>query len=239
MGVTRDGHRRSCGAGLAHAGRMEVMGDYSTPAGDLPKALHADGRVYWFVLRLDDVFRVKALGPNSLPAGVSREVPVDEFPDRFTPEPLHYTQHTLPAVRRFIKSVAGLGERVELFVALGFRPQPGEDARAWARRVLEELEFSVEAVRFRQSRELSARAVALRKAGRAGEALPLAAKAVEIKGDDEHLLFNLARVHHELGDARQALSTLQRALAINPGFKDALVFVRFLSKAPPPGSGRA
>lgn len=236
----RDGRRRGGSVVGSHAGRMEVMGDYSTAAGaDVPKALHCGGRVYWFVLRLDHAFRVKALGPNDLPAGVSREVPPEEFSELFSPEPQHYADHTLPAIRRFIKTRAGAGDKVELFVALGFRPAPGEEALSWVRRVMEELEFSADAIRFRQCRELSQRAVALRKSGRAVEALPLAAKAVELRADDEHLLFNLARVHHELGDADAAMAILKRALVINPGFGDAVVFVRFLSRNPAVRSGTA
>ena len=54
-------------------------------------------------------------------------------------------------------------------------------------------------------------------------------KAMDIGGEDPNILFNLARVYHELGAEDRAISSLKRALALNPKMKMARQFLDFLT----------
>lgn len=70
--------------------------------------------------------------------------------------------------------------------------------------------------------------MALRKVEMFGEALSHYLKAVEISPDDEHLYFNIARVHYEKGEIDEACKWLDKALEINPDFSGAKKFEEFL-----------
>ena len=54
-------------------------------------------------------------------------------------------------------------------------------------------------------------------------------KAMDLGGEDPNILFNLARVYHELGAEERAVSSLKRALALNPKMKMARQFLDFLT----------
>lgn len=56
-------------------------------------------------------------------------------------------------------------------------------------------------------------------------------KAMDIGGENPSILFNLARVYHEIGADRRAISSLKRALALNSDFKMARQFLNFLTTA--------
>ena len=54
-------------------------------------------------------------------------------------------------------------------------------------------------------------------------------KAMDIGGEDPNILFNLARVYHEIGAVDRAKQTLKRALQIDPTMKMARQFMEFLT----------
>lgn len=54
-------------------------------------------------------------------------------------------------------------------------------------------------------------------------------KALDLGGEDPNILFNLARVYHELGAEERAKSSLARALELNPKMKMAQQFLDFLT----------
>ena len=59
-----------------------------------------------------------------------------------------------------------------------------------------------------------------RKAGRIEEAINTYESCLLVCDDDEGIFFNLARAYMEGGQAEQAIKTINRALAINPDFRE-------------------
>ncbi|MBQ4133384.1 MAG: tetratricopeptide repeat protein [Desulfovibrionaceae bacterium] len=54
-------------------------------------------------------------------------------------------------------------------------------------------------------------------------------KAMDFGGENPGILFNLARVYHEIGADERAISTLKQALVLNPEMKMARQFLKFLT----------
>lgn len=54
-------------------------------------------------------------------------------------------------------------------------------------------------------------------------------KAMDIGGEDANILFNLARVYHELGALERAKNSLERALALDPSMKMARQYLSYLT----------
>jgi tetratricopeptide (TPR) repeat protein len=63
--------------------------------------------------------------------------------------------------------------------------------------------------------------IAFRKQGKFDKAVRNYIRAIEIAPDDEKLHYNLARAYMESGEPANARTSLEKALAINPRFKDA------------------
>ena len=69
-------------------------------------------------------------------------------------------------------------------------------------------------------RRLNSHGISCRKAGQLGEAANSFESAILVCDDDEGLFFNLTRVYMEGGRMPQAMETIRKALAINPGFRE-------------------
>ena len=54
-------------------------------------------------------------------------------------------------------------------------------------------------------------------------------KALDLDGEDPNVLFNLARVYHEIDMEERAISSLKRALELNPEMEMARQFLDFLT----------
>jgi len=84
--------------------------------------------------------------------------------------------------------------------------------------------------------------IELRKANMVEEALANYKKAITISPDDEHLYFNVARLHYDKREWETALAWLQKALDLNPEFADAKRFKSLILKemeaGADPGTGR-
>ena len=72
--------------------------------------------------------------------------------------------------------------------------------------------------------------IALRKRKIYGLALRHHAKAMELSPVDEHIWFNLARVHYSLGNTEKTLEYLHRIIKANPQFKEGRLFLNYLEK---------
>ncbi len=66
--------------------------------------------------------------------------------------------------------------------------------------------------------------IELRKTQMFDEALGNYMKALEISPQDENLYFNVARLHFDLKDFAKALEWIDRAIEVNPDFRDAKRF---------------
>ena len=72
--------------------------------------------------------------------------------------------------------------------------------------------------------------IELRKANMIDEAMANYLKAVTISPEDEHLCFNVARIHYDKQEWDSALEWLHKALAINSHFRDAQNFQALILK---------
>jgi tetratricopeptide (TPR) repeat protein len=72
--------------------------------------------------------------------------------------------------------------------------------------------------------------IELRKANMIDEAFANYQKAITISPNDEHLHFNVARIYYDKKEWENALEWLQKAIEINPHFRDAKVFEALILK---------
>jgi len=72
--------------------------------------------------------------------------------------------------------------------------------------------------------------IELRKANMLEEAMANYQKAITISPQDEHLYFNIARIHYDTHEWDNALVWLKKALEINPHFRDAKSFQALIFK---------
>jgi tetratricopeptide (TPR) repeat protein len=213
-------------AGPDREALLLFLGDYSTPRFQAAK-------VYWLVTREPaGDFRVKSLNQENLPAGVCRRLPEDEFMVAFTPEPEHFVEHTFPALKRFLTEHRDQPEALEPLREIGLSAEDSEGVAQAVERILRHLGERAGQLKFDQSRELSLYSMKLRKQGRYEDALAYCRKAFEITPGDENIFFNMARVHLEMGERDRALRCVRYALTLNPNFKPALKFQRFLERTP-------
>jgi tetratricopeptide (TPR) repeat protein len=63
--------------------------------------------------------------------------------------------------------------------------------------------------------------ITLRRQGKLAEAGEFFKRAIEVTADDENLYYNLSRVYLDQGYKEMAVSYLEKALAIKPGFQEA------------------
>ena len=78
-----------------------------------------------------------------------------------------------------------------------------------------------------------------RKAGRIEEAINTYESCLLVCDDDEGIFFNLARAYMEGGEAEQAIETINRALAINPDFREGQSLPQMITPARPPQRRRS
>ncbi|MFQ5431551.1 MAG: tetratricopeptide repeat protein [Nitrospinota bacterium] len=70
--------------------------------------------------------------------------------------------------------------------------------------------------------------ITLRRNGMYEEAVSNYKKALDIDTNDEALYYNMARAYKEWGKSPEALTNIQKAIQLNPGFAEALNFFKTL-----------
>jgi tetratricopeptide (TPR) repeat protein len=76
---------------------------------------------------------------------------------------------------------------------------------------------------------LNSHGMSCRKAGRIGEAINTYESCLLVCDDDEGIFFNLARAYMEGGRTEQAFATINKALAINPDFREGQSLLQMIS----------
>jgi tetratricopeptide (TPR) repeat protein len=76
---------------------------------------------------------------------------------------------------------------------------------------------------------LNSYGMSCRKAGRMEEAINTYESCLLVCEDDEGIYFNLARAYMEGGQAEQAIQTINKALAINPDFREGQSLLQLIS----------
>ncbi|GFK93486.1 hypothetical protein NNJEOMEG_01319 [Fundidesulfovibrio magnetotacticus] len=213
-------------------------------------------QVFYFARREDagDV-EVRALNGNFHPSGEPRHVSFQDFLERYRPEPLVYFNKVQPAM----ETVESELERGEGQLAAG-RPDlaeksfkkvldvdednirgvfglgmayldagKAEDAEGILGKLMNlELAFTPEHVHL-----FNRFGIQMRKAGMLTQALDYYNKALGINPDDEHLLFNVCRIHYDAGDVESALCCIGKAMELNPDFSAGGSMFRYILKRNP------
>jgi len=208
---------------------------------------------YWFARRLsDDDFEIQPLNANHLPSGLRTTLGKGDFIRAFHPEPAYYEARTLPALKSLHKKLE-LGEK---FFQDGLLGQAEKEflkavmldetnARAnlglgavyteqgqfkKVKKIVDVLLNNDDAFREDQRQQFNTFGISLRKQGLHEDAIRFYSRALEVDPHDEHLHFNLARAHFELGDELACLRHIEIALGLDPDFAEARKFLDYLGR---------
>jgi tetratricopeptide (TPR) repeat protein len=221
-----------------------ILGVYSTnkkgKIGSGGTRRQAAARTYWLAMDTGSGLRLQALSPEHLPTPVTFPVDRERFLQEYEPEPGLYTRKTLPALRTLL--VREYGEdilrdpsgavrgKLEPVRRLGLAQKNEQETLAFLDAFLPKLLAGKQALVREQRSRINSQGISLRKQGSHDAALQYYAKALELNPHDDHLHFNMARIHHEKGDREQAMASLDRALALNPGLEAAKSFRTHLER---------
>ncbi|EGY25028.1 tetratricopeptide repeat family protein [Desulfovibrio sp. A2] len=204
---------------------------------------------YWYARKLDvNTCEVQPLNVHHVPSGIRKAMEELEFLRTYMPEPLYYKNHTVPALaslhrklgegeaclaalrlddaeKAFIKALMIDDLNVPANFGLGEVYAEKKDA-ARLRKVLNVLMGSDEAFLMEHRVRFNKFGISLRKNGHFDDSLRFYHKALECR-EDEHLHFNIARVHFDKGDTGACVDHLTKALAMRPDFTEAQRFLTF------------
>lgn len=215
---------------------------------------------YWYVrLLAPERYEVQPLNIHHVPSGIRKEVPELDFLKNYTPEPTYYKTHTVPALKTLARKLAAGEEHFKageldqaereflkalMIDDLNVRANYGlgevyseQKEFVKLKKVLDTLMGLSEAFQEEQRERFNSFGINLRKNGHFEESLRFYHQALVFNDKDEHVFFNIARVHFDKGDKETCVKHLQQALIINPEFKEAQKFLKFcegsrLAKSP-------
>jgi tetratricopeptide (TPR) repeat protein len=219
--------------------------------GDTAKT--AERQIYFFAERTTDgTLFVQPLNGNFVPAGEKTVLDPEKFLERFKPEPLVFYNKVKPAMdglrqsmdkaekhlaenkldraeKEFKKALAVDSENIKAVFGLGITYLTGgklEEAGEVFRDIMAlDLAFDDE-----HTHLFNEFGIKLRKAGMLDKALEYYSKALRLNERDEHLHFNVARIHHDAKDYAKAAESLKDALAIAPDFAEAARMLKAVEK---------
>jgi len=198
----------------------------------------------------NDLVKVSFLGNEGNPTGIVIEIPYDEFLQKYTFDPDYKVKtkqeretdkHIATAEKHrsrkefnsaeweytsalkldpeSIRANFGIGT---LYMEMG---QPSKAKEVF--RKLSEIDAIFEEDNKHIFNEFG---IELRKANMIDEALGNYMKALEISPNDENLYFNIARLYYDHRDWNNALTWIEKALTVNPHFRDAKQFDALIRK---------
>ena len=208
---------------------------------------------YWYVRQLSDTrFEVQPLMAEGVPSGFLKTVDIKDFIKSYTPEPFYYSEHRVLIVESLAKKILDGDDAVSLGslddqdfnalkafmvdpVSFAEHSHPGyEQAHrkvlADIKKVLGLLVCRCEISRDEHRNRFNSFGVSLRKDGHLDESISFFSKALELEKNDENIYFNMARVYFDKGDLEKCTKVLEQALSLNPDFKEAGRFVRYVGK---------
>ena len=203
---------------------------------------------YWFVRQVSaNQCELQPLSTRGLPSGVVTKTALKDVLHRYTPEPFYYSENPCPVLESMAHKVFE-SDSTDLLTSLdpseleclrlilgkpADAPRTQQEKVNWAwdlREMLSVLLCRGEKAQFSHRARCSSHGVVLRKDKRYEESLGYFTKALELEKNDENIYFNMARVYYDKGDLQQCRDALDKALVINPGFLEAIRFMRFLRK---------
>jgi tetratricopeptide (TPR) repeat protein len=215
-----------------------------------------EAKTYWLIERTAaDEFFIQSLNKNMIPVGDKKRLDRDKFLSDFCPEPDLFMGVTKPRMHQMEEAIRRGDEhreQEELFSAeveykralqinedeiranfgLGLTYLARGDTQK-ASYVFNRLVAMEAAYQSAHKHLFNEFGIALRKGRMLKEAVTYYSRALTLAEDDDHLLYNLARVHLELRNLAQAHSLAQRALGINPDLIEAQQILQILVRADP------
>lgn len=212
----------------------------------------------------DGSIAVQSLNPHFIPVGTVRTITRENLLKNYIPEPDVYLCKVIPVMRQVAKTVAR-GERhlrnnetfsaeMEFKTALRIDEENIRATFGLGLSYLSRGDTQRGAIVFRRLVRLDAAfeprhkhmfndfGISLRKNKMYPQALKYYVKASIISGNDENLIFNMARTYFEKGRDTLALKFIDKALAMNPRLTEGRKFKAFLVKrleSPPPNASNA
>jgi len=197
---------------------------------------------YWLVVKESGAdYRALEIDDQGNFLGKVQHVLEDDLLEGYMPELAFFKQHLetpvvklgslltqkkeefLPALEPLLAALTALVRNKEY--NSGFTPN--SDELKTMRTMLKEFEPTNPGFGFVYA--LASAAIRHRKNENFDQAIFYYMKALDLGGEDPNILFNLARVYHELGAEERAMASLARALDINPKMKMAQQFLDFLT----------
>lgn len=212
--------------------------------------------VYFYAQREKggEVF-IQPLGGNLCPAGERRAIPLGELIENYHPEPLFYYNRVKPvmdgvqadlekgeknldagradlAEKCFKRALEVDSDNVRGIFGLGtayLEAGKTEEAEELLGRIMNlEMAFAPEhAHLFNQF------GIKMRKAGMLRQALEYYGKAAALNERDEHLHFNICRIHYEMDDLDASFDCLTKALDLNGEFREGVLMRDHLLRRKP------
>lgn len=235
----------------------QVLGVYSytkrAEAGTGSTVTEFMQKTYWFALRVsDEQIEVQPLNGNHVPSGIVKLLSKGEFVRDYEPEVEYYQKNTIPHMRS-LKEKVEKGE--EFFQEGNFNQAEAQFIKALVidpdnaranlglgsvycetrnyekiKGIFDKIIINPDTFKKELSQQFNRFAVGLRKNKQYDEAILFYDKAITVNQEDENLYFNTARAYFEKGDFDEAISYLEAALRINPGFVEAHKFIRYCQK---------
>ena len=218
--------------GIYSSKKKKALGTGDTTKGYVPKT-------FWFVIQFsENEYQLQALSPRHLPTLVRFTLPREQFLDEYDPEPKYYQEKTLPAFKEHLKDEFGvrifeqteevIRENFDKFKKLGLAQNNSpEKTLDYVKKLLNVMFTRADVLEFEQATNINEQGISLRKSANLDNALKFYLKALELRPNDDHLMFNIARVYYDMLDRDKAVEFLEQALEINPDFKEASLFLSY------------
>ncbi len=244
---------------IVGAGDKNIQGVFSTQdvqrVGTGTTSRRTIQKTYWYVDESEgeeEVIVVQPLNVNYVPSGPKRDIPKDDFLQKFNPEPEFYVSTVYPKMRELDETIvrgekhreAGNAysaefefkqasnvdeENVRANFGLGLTYlDRGDSARAndiFERLVKLDAAFDAE-----HKHLFNDFGINLRKNKMFDQALEYYLRGQELEQNDENLFHNIARVYYEKGDLESCVKYLKLSLEINPDMEAGRLFMEFLDK---------
>jgi tetratricopeptide (TPR) repeat protein len=201
------------------------------------------------------VISLQALNGKYFPSGRKKELTLEELIESYRPEPLLYYNKIKPVVdgvesdlekgeknlegeradaaaKCFKRALEVDDENIRGLFGLGMAYLAAgktEEAGELLGRIMD-LEIAFDAAHSHLFNQFGIR---MRKAGMLSQALDYYNKAIALNGEDEHLYFNLCRIHYEMSDFDAALGCVAKALHLNGEFPEGKKMLAYLIKMKP------
>jgi len=209
-------------------------------------------KTFWMANELENCIEIQPLNVNYVPSGPKRQVPKEDFLEKFSPEPEFYVSTVFPKMKELEEAVDKADkhrEKGETFSAemeyshainldeenvranfgLGLTYlDRGDDTRA--NDIFERLVKLDAAFEPEHKHLFNEFGINLRKNKMYEQSVDYYERAIELSANDENLHYNIARAYYEREQFGEAAVHLKMAVDMNADFAEAAQFLKFLEE---------